>query len=52
MILPSKGIAFDVNVVSDLNGNEKFELVILTENGRLYYYNDFANSPVEMNITG
>lgn len=45
-------MAFDVNVVSDLNGNEKFELVILTQNGKLYYYNDFVSSPIEMNVVG
>ncbi|CAD8111526.1 unnamed protein product [Paramecium primaurelia] len=52
IILPSKGVAFDVNIVSDLNGNEKFELVILTQNGKLYYYNDFVSTPTEMNIVG
>lgn len=48
----AKGVAFDVKIVSDFNGNEKFEFVVLTQNGKLYYYNDFANSPIEMNIVG
>ncbi|CAD8210337.1 unnamed protein product [Paramecium octaurelia] len=52
ILLTSKGVAFDVNVVSDLNGNEKFELVVLTQNGKLYYYNDFVNQPIEMNVVG
>ncbi|CAD8122063.1 unnamed protein product [Paramecium sonneborni] len=50
--LIAKGVAFDVKIVSDFNGNEKFEFVVLTQNGKLYYYNDFANSPIEMNIVG